>query len=195
MSVLVVAALAEEVAHVDGVELLVTGVGKALAGAALARRFAAGPTPRLVVNVGTAGAVTAGVDGLLEVEFVTQHDFPYTAIEALVGNRVTRGFRLAADLAPQPVHEIPPDAATVASGDTFVADVERARAIAARGARLVDMESYAYAATCAAFEVPMRCVKAVSDGADSDAAESWVDSIDRCARDLAAWVECHILGG
>ena len=57
MTALVVAALAEEVAHVSGVEVLVTGVGKAVAAAALARRLASSRRPSLVVNVGTAGAL------------------------------------------------------------------------------------------------------------------------------------------
>lgn len=192
MSALVVAALAEEVAHVDGVEVLVTGVGKALAAARLARRLADGPLPHIVINLGTAGALVPGVTGVVEVGYVTQHDFPYGAIEALVGGRVTRAYRLAAELAPTPVHDVPADALAVASGDTFVTDVEHARTIAGLGAQLVDMESYAYAATCASFDVALRCVKAVSDRADADAGASWIDSIEGCARALADWAGCHI---
>jgi adenosylhomocysteine nucleosidase len=58
--------------------------------------------------------------------------------------------------------------------------------------RLVDMEGFGYAVACAEFGVPLRCVKAVSDGADADAGESWLDAIDGCARDLATWVEAHV---
>ena len=93
-----------------------------------------------------------------------------------------------------PVSGFPADAIVLATGDVFVADPLRAAEIAAGGVALVDMEGFAYAAACASFEIPMRCVKAVSDSADDDAGASWLDTIDACARDLAEWVACHISG-
>ena len=81
----------------------------------------------------------------------------------------------------------------LATGDVFVADPLRAAQIAAEGVSLVDMEGFAYAAACASFAVPLRCVKAVSDAADDDAGASWLDTIDACAIDLAAWVACHVV--
>ena len=193
MSALVVAALAEEVAQVRGVEVLVTGVGKAVAAAALARRLAGSDQPSVVVNVGTAGALRAGVHGLIEVDHVTQHDFPYAAIEMLAGPG-DRGYRLSPDAAPVAVGAFPPGATVLATGDVFVADPVRAAEIAAGGVTLVDMEGFAYAAACASFGVALRCVKAVSDAADDDAGASWLDTIDACAVDLAEWVSCHISG-
>lgn len=193
MSTLVVAALAEELTHLpSGVEPLVTGVGKAVAAAGLARRLAAGPLPKVVVNVGTAGSVGSMVAGVIEIDYVTQHDFPYTAIEDLLGTRVDRAFALAPDTPPRPVREIPTGATTIATGDMFVADASAAARIAAAGIHLVDMEAFAFAATCAAFAVPFRCVKAVSDAADEDAGASWLDTIDTCARSLGDWLRCHI---
>ena len=193
MSTLVVAALAEEVAHVSGVEVLVTGVGKAVAASALARRLASADRPAVVVNIGTAGALRDGVRGVVEVDHVTQHDFPYAAIELLTGP-VDRGYRLPRDAAPVPVATFPADAMVLATGDVFVADPAHAAQIAATGVALVDMEGFAYAAACASFEGPMRCVKAISDSADHEAGESWLDTIDACARELADWVACHIAG-
>ena len=193
MSALIVAALAEEVAHVSGIEVLVTGVGKAVAAAALSRRLAGSDRPSLVVNVGTAGALRGGISGVIEVDHVTQHDFPYAAIELLAGP-VDRGYRLHPEAAPLPVKQFPADATVLATGDVFVADPVRAAEIAATGVALVDMEGFAYAAACASFGVAMRCVKAVSDSADEEAGASWLDTIDACARDLAAWVASHIPG-
>jgi adenosylhomocysteine nucleosidase len=191
VSALVVAALAEEVAHVTGVEVLVTGVGKAVAAAALAHRLASRDRPSVVVNVGTAGALRAGVSGVIEVDHVTQHDFPYSAIEQLAGP-IDRGYRLHREAPPVAVATLPAGAIVLATGDVFVADPVRAAQIAAGGVTLVDMEGFAYAAACASFGIPMRCAKAVSDAADDDAGASWLDTIDACARDLAAWVDCHI---
>jgi adenosylhomocysteine nucleosidase len=192
--VLVVAALEEEVAHLPGhVDVLVTGVGKARAAAALAVRLA-DARPSLVVNVGTAGAVDGAISGLVEVTWVTQHDFPYDAIEGLIGSTIDRGFVLRADRAPQPASTAPPDATALATGDVFVASAEDARRLAAAGIHLVDMEAYGYASVCAAFGVPLRCVKVVSDAADEEAGDSWLDTIDACARSLGGWVR-HVTPG
>lgn len=186
---LVVAALHEEVAHLpDGVEVLVTGVGKVKAAAGLARRLATAPPP-VVVNVGTAGAVDGVITGLVEVTWVTQHDYPYDAIEALVRTPMPRGFSLTPQRPPQAEVTAPPDVTMLASGDVFVANAEDARQLAAAGIHLVDMEAYAYASVCAEFGVPFRCVKVVSDSADEDASASWLDTIDACAQSLGDWVK------
>ena len=192
---LVVAALHEEVAHVqagDGVEVLVTGVGKAVAAAGLAKRLADGPPVDLVVNVGTAGSVDGMLTGLVEIDYVTQHDLPYAAIDNLTTDDVIRGFDLRPDQPPRSAPGPAAAANALATGDVFVADAEQARRIAATGIHVVDMEGFAYAATCAVFEVPMRCIKIVSDFADQDAGESWLDTIDKCARELGTWVDRHI---
>lgn len=197
MTALVVAALHEEVAHVRAdhdVEVLVTGVGKAVAAAGLAKRLADGPAVDVVVNIGTAGSVDGVLTGLVEIDYVTQHDLPYAAIDQLTTDDVTRGFELRPDKAPRSAATPPPDARALATGDVFVADTVTARRIAEAGVHVVDMEGFAYAATCAAFGVPMRCVKIVSDFADQDAGDSWLDAIDGCARELGDWVDRHIRG-
>jgi adenosylhomocysteine nucleosidase len=92
------------------------------------------------------------------------------------------------------VHQPPSDGVALATGDTFVADAATASLIAAAGIHLVDMEGYGYAAACAEFGVPFRCVKAVSDAADEDAGESFLDMIDGCALALGRWIEQQVLG-
>jgi adenosylhomocysteine nucleosidase len=196
VSLLVVAALREEAAYVDGsVEVLVTGVGKAPAAAVLAARLADASLarPDLVVNIGTAGALSSSLAGVHDVDVVTQHDFPYAAIEALVGagRGAVRGFRLRPDAPPVAVDEVT-GSCVLGTGDTFVSDPATALSLAGRGIHLVDMEGYGFATTCAAFGVPLRCVKAVSDRADADAAESWLDLIDGCALSLGEWVRRHL---
>jgi adenosylhomocysteine nucleosidase len=189
--VLVVAALEEEVVHLPGhVDVVVTGVGKARAAAALAVRLA-DAKPAVVVNVGTAGAVDGVITGLVEVTWVTQHDFPYDAIEGLVGSTIDRGFVLRPDQPPQRSATAPPDSTALATGDVFVASAEDARRLATAGIHLVDMEAYAYASVCAEFGVPFRCVKVVSDAADEEAGDSWLDTIDACARSLSDWVTAN----
>jgi len=119
---------------------------------------------------------------------VTQHDFPYATIEGLVGaGGPPRGFRLCADAPPAVVEEID-GSCVLGTGDSFVSDPATAMSLAGRGIHLVDMEGYGFATTCAAFGTPLRCVKAVSDRADADAADSWLDLIDGCAMALAGWL-------
>jgi adenosylhomocysteine nucleosidase len=190
MTALIVAALHEEVAHVEGHDVLVTGVGKAVAAAALAQRLAV-DRPSVVVNIGTAGAVRAGVSGVVEVDHVTQHDLPYDEVELITGP-IVRAYRLSGQRPPEAIHDIAGSAMVLATGDVFVADADRAAQIADSGVHLVDMEGFAYAATCASFGVPFRCVKAVSDSADEAAGLSWLDTIDRCARALADWVASNV---
>jgi len=192
VNVLVVAALNEEVAYVTGHEVLVTGVGKARAAAVLARRLAGGAQPDVVVNVGTAGSLSPDVHGVIEVGFITQHDFPYDGLEALVGAPVDRGYALHPGTPPTAMTVVPAGVPTVATGDVFVADADTARRIAGAGVHLVDMEAYAYATACAEAAVPMRCVKVVSDTADADASDSWLDTIDGCARALAEWLAAEL---
>jgi adenosylhomocysteine nucleosidase len=192
MRILVVAALEEEVAHLPSdVEVLVTGVGKARAAAGLARRLA-DDRPDVVVNVGTAGAVDGLITGLVEVTWVTQHDFPYDAIEALVGTPIDRGFVLVPDAPPRLSPVAPAATTALATGDMFVANAEDARRLATAGIHLVDMEAYGYASVCAAFNVALRCVKVVSDTADEAAGDSWLDTIDACARSLGDWVSHNV---
>lgn len=188
MSLLVVAALGAEVAYVDsGVEVLLTGIGKALAAATLARRLSDGPRPDVVVNLGTAGALDSSLTGVHEIDVVTQHDFPYAALEELVGSAGPRAYVLAAGVPPLAVAHLT-GRRVLGTGDAFVSDAATALELAARGIQLVDMEAFGLATTCAAFGVPLRCVKAVSDRADAGAADSWLDLVDGCARELGAWI-------
>jgi nucleoside phosphorylase len=192
MTVLVVAALTEEVAHVPGnVDVLVTGVGKSRAAAGLARRLA-DDRPDLVVNIGTAGAVDGVITGLVEVSWVTQHDFPYDAIEALVGSPVERGYVVDAERPPRLTSSAPTGSTALATGDVFVASAMHAQRLSTAGIHLVDMEAFSYASVCAEFGVAFHCVKVVSDVADEAAGSSWLETIDNCAQSLGQWIREHL---
>lgn len=177
MSLLVVAAIAAEAAHVPpGVPLVVTGIGKTAAAVAVTRAIAEHPDRAglQVVNIGTAGALRDGLQGLHEVGHVLNHDLSADAIRAL-------GFDPQDEIALE--H---PDGVVLASGDLFVSD-PAVRERLARRAHLVDMEGYAIAFACRAMGVPLRMVKHVSDNAD-ETAHDWSAAVDGSARALAAWL-------
>jgi adenosylhomocysteine nucleosidase len=183
MTRLVVAALEEEVAEIrrrrPATDILVTGPGKVLAGAALGLRLGR-VRPDDVLVVGTAGALDARLSGVLEIASVAQHDFDSDTIAALVG----RTFGAPIVLQEHGVH--------LATGDVFLSDPAHVRRLSVAGFGLVDMEGYAYAYVCASAAVPLRIVKAVSDAADDDAGSTWVRNVSRCAVQLADWYDVHV---
>ncbi|MFC7766095.1 phosphorylase family protein [Leucobacter soli] len=141
-----------------GVPHLVTGVGKINATLELTRALlaAAGARPiDAVVVLGTAGAIAdaARLDTVYQIESAVQHDY------SLPSPRLELPVPLGAELVAE--------TAVIATGDVFVQDDAQRVAIAASGAALVDMESYAYAAVCARLGVPLRIFKTPSDFADS----------------------------
>ena len=54
------------------------------------------------------------------------------------------------------------------------------------------MEGYAVAAAATAMNVPVVCVKEVSDTAGEHAATTWNTALASCAERLGAWVDRHL---
>ncbi|TQF03156.1 nucleoside phosphorylase [Kitasatospora acidiphila] len=174
---LLVLAVAEEAAYLDGeLPVLLTGIGKVNAALALATVLATGPRPSEVINLGTAGALRPGLAGRTHViGTVLQHDLDDRVLALLTGHSYGDPITLAAD------------GPTLATGDLFVSDPVAREQLAAR-AHLVDMEGYALAAAAQLAGVPIRLVKHVSDEAGEGAAKAWRESVDDCAKVLAAWL-------
>jgi adenosylhomocysteine nucleosidase len=174
--VLVVSATAAEAAHVPAqVPLLVTGIGKTAAAAATARALAAYDDPArvTVLNVGTAGALRAGLEGLHEVGTVLNHDISADLIRALGHD-------------PQERLDLDADGVVLATGDVFVTDPVVRDRLAER-ADLVDMEGYAVAWAAREAGAACRLVKHVSDAADEGAMD-WPALVEVSARALGDWV-------
>ena len=180
MSTLVVSATHAEAAYVPaGVPLLVCGIGKVAAATAVAGRLAGDPSITRVVNIGTAGALRPGTEGLFVAGRVLNHDLSSDLIRQL-GHDPHEWLELEGDAG-----------VALATGDMFVSDpVVRDRL--ARHADLVDMEGYAIAWACQQAGVAVQLVKHVSDNAD-EAAMSWPELVDRSARELAGWLRAGAL--
>ncbi|GAB3672673.1 nucleosidase [Actinocorallia lasiicapitis] len=176
---LIIVAADEEAVHLEtDLPVLLTGIGKVNAAVAVAAALAV-HRPSEIVNLGTAGALRPGLRGTHEIARVIQHDLDGAAIEKLTGRPTGTPFDLAAA------------GLVLATGDEFV-KTTAARDALALHADLVDMEGYAVAAAAKAAGVPVRLVKHVSDEASEGAAKTWRESVDDCARDLAAWVATHL---
>ncbi|GGV31965.1 nucleosidase [Kitasatospora herbaricolor] len=173
---LIVVAVQEEAAYLgERLPVLLTGIGKINAAAALATVLARGERPSEIVNLGTAGALRPGWEGTHEVVEVLQHDIDTPVLRELTGRTYGAAITLGDGKGP-----------TLATGDLFVSD-PAARDRLALSADLVDMEGYALATVARQAGVPVRLVKHVSDEAGEGAARSWRESVDACARELADW--------
>lgn len=178
---LIVAAVEQEAARLDGrFPLLVTGMGKVNAAAALALTLAGGERPREIINLGTAGALKEVPPGVHEVSRVVQHDLDTAVLHGISGRVYGAPLTVSAGHGP-----------TLATGDTFVTD-SAVRDRLALEADLVDMEGYAVATVAQHLGIPVRLVKFVSDSADEDASTTWPEALDHAARILADWVGKHV---
>ena len=180
-SPLLVVALEEEARHLHISELpiLVTGVGKVCAAAALSAVLAR-QRPSRIINLGTAGALREGVTGPQVIGRVIQHDFDDEGIAALTGEHFGEPIELAAG---GPV---------LGSGDVFVSGGPAREALVARGIDLVDMEGYAVARVARTFGLEVMLVKEISDGAGEAAGRSWSENLDDCAERLGAWLRAEL---
>ncbi len=162
---LLVFAHRDEASAFTDVPHIVTGVGKISAAAALAKTLhevaLSGARVSHITVLGTAGIVSDShdLDTVVQINKAVQHDFSLPSPELVLGEQL---------LSPT---------ATIATGDVFVKnDAQRAK-IAALGATLVDMESYAYAQTAAVFDTPINIFKVPSDFADSSLTDADWDEI------------------
>ena len=177
---LLVVALEEEATHLHplGLPILVTGAGKVNAAVAVATTIGE-QRPSSLINLGTAGALRAGLTGSHVIARVTQHDLDDAALFSLTGLHFGEPLETA------------PEGLTLTTGDAFIADPAARDRLAAH-ADLVDMEGYALVRAAAAARIPITLVKQVSDEAGDEAATSWSDTVDACSEQLSAWVRANI---
>ncbi|WP_448318134.1 nucleosidase [Streptomyces sp. CO7] len=179
---LFVLAVKEEAAELlrTGAPVLLTGMGKVNAAAALAGVLGRGVLPREVVNLGTAGALRPGWTGTHVIAEVIQHDLDSRLLAGLTGEVYGPPITLGEGEGP-----------VLATGDSFISD-DAARDRLAEQAALVDMEGYALAHVARQAGVPIRLVKHVSDDAGDGAARTWRESVAACAVELARWAERNV---
>jgi adenosylhomocysteine nucleosidase len=160
------------------VPVLYCGVGKVNAAIALTQELSRyrhhGQDMPLVVNFGSAGS-RCHVSGTLVAchEFV-QRDMDVRGLGFALG--VTPYDEVPTRLNFDPVFQLP--AAICGSGDSFAtAEVDVDCAV-------VDMEAYALAKVCWHENARFACVKYVTDGADTSAANDWQRNVHKAAEEF-----------
>ena len=139
-----------------------TGVGKinaSLVAARLIERY----KPKRVFNFGTAGGITVDHGGIYKCTTFSQRDIYPSG--CLVGED------LIELITPIVIGE---GGLHLSTGDNFVKDPTEAN-----GADLVDMEGYAIAKACKSAGVEFICYKYVSDRADRDAANNFLENMHK----------------
>lgn len=173
----------------------VCGVGKvnaATCAQVMIDRYAAGA----LINTGVAGGLHPEIRHLCIViaDGVAYHDVSAKQLEELFPN--TSLFRADARLNARLLDAAQGEdvrVGTIATGDAFVGEGEKKRAIReAHGALCVEMEGAAIAHTAFANGVPFAVIRCISDLAD-DASEQDFDRFFRRASDKTAGIVCAML--
>jgi adenosylhomocysteine nucleosidase len=162
MNDIILLAMPEEAPSLVGKSnVFFTGVGKvnaAIVAATLIERY----MPTRVFNFGTAGGITTTHGGIYKCTTFNQRDVILGG--CIVGPQ--------AELLHQPVI-VSNDGLTLSTGDNFVTDTYNIRA------DLVDMEAFSIAKACQIANVEFVCYKYISDMADENAPDHFVDSVHK----------------
>ncbi len=176
-----------------------SGVGKVFA-AMCAQAMIVETNPSLIVNTGVGGALRGGLktaDTAIAKRLV-QHDMDTSAIGDPVGlisgiNKVYfDADERAVDILLRGASSIGINAtaATVASGDKFIASKEdKARIIDAFSADVCEMEGAAIAQVAYVNETPFAVIRAISDSADEGATMDYLEFLPIAAKNSAALTE------
>ena len=124
-------------------------------------------SPQQIINFGTAGSLDEKIKGLVEVSKFFQRDMDASPLGFEVGQtpfeediEITFGR----------------DGVTCGTGDKFVTSAPRLKT------DIVDMEAFAIAKVCRLKNIDFRCFKFISDNADNEAKDDWVDNISLGAK-------------
>ena len=181
--ILVFIALESEINPSDwtfDVPVVYTGIGKVNA-AVSAEREVLRFSPKLVINLGTAGAFNEKYRGLCEIDSVIQRDFD------------------TSPLAPRGVVPFQDSPSTFFSefgnlkcgtGDNFMTEPDDWSV--KNGIHLVDMELYSIAKVCAEYNIPWRSIKFVTDIIGKNSGDEWKDGLGNAQRELLDWFSANI---
>lgn len=174
--ILLLVAMAQELALPPRNDMILvhTGVGKVNAAWRSAQAIQR-HRPHSVINFGTAGALRAGLSGLVEVGGTVQRDMDVRALGLELGHTPFEADSHQITFSDAPL--------ICGTGDSF------ADALPELPCDLVDMELYAIAKICRAETIPLRAFKYISDSADSAAPQDWRAALNHAAQTFESFVK------
>ena len=163
MKILILVAIEDELKRTDLPNLQIEYIGVGKVNAAFNTLKAIQKyTPDTVINFGTAGSLDPNINGLVEVSKFLQRDMDASPLGFEIGQtpfendiEITFGR----------------EGVTCGSGDKFVTSVPKLQT------DIVDMEAFAIAKVCKLENIDFRCFKFISDNADNEAKNDWVENV------------------
>ncbi len=180
--ILVVFALEQESQNVfDDYPVLYTGVGKVQAALALSQHLQRA-TPKMIVNLGTAGSQKHTKGSVVNATSFIQRDMDVTPL-GLAPYQTPFSAHPVELVYGEAVHPFP--TATCGTGDNFSVQEDFGN-----GAYdVVDMEAYVLALISKSHGIPFVCLKYISDGADGAADLDWEEALKVTASTLKTALE------
>ena len=119
-------------------------------------------SPQQIINFGTAGSLDVKIKGLVEVSSFFQIDMDATPL----------GFEIGQTPFEENIEiTFGREGVTCGTGDKFVTTAPKLKT------DIVDMEAFAIAKVCRSKNIDFRCFKFISDNADNEAKDDWVDNV------------------
>ena len=119
-------------------------------------------SPELIINFGTAGSLNSQLSGLIEVSSFYQRDMDASPLGFEIGQTPFEDEK-EISFGRQGV--------TCGTGDVFVTSAPKLTT------DIVDMEAFAIAKVCKLKDVDFRCFKYISDNANTEAKDDWVENV------------------
>ena len=174
-NVLIVSALEVETqGQLEDYRVLYTGVGKVNATLKLTQKLqidrSLPPSPKLVINYGTAGSRELPIGELVDCTKFTQRDMNVTSLGFMQGQTpFENNVPIVLDYDHVEFNPIGKKM-RCGSGDNFVQDNKEIYS------DVFDMEAYALAKVCYHYDVPFISFKYITDGADEHSPGDWKDN-------------------
>lgn len=167
-------------------QTLITGVGKVNATRALTAKLeqcrAQDAMPPYVLNVGSCGGHQVPLHQILPVASLLQADMDVSALGFAIGQTPFEDepspLLPSFDLARTTIADRLPAALACGTADHFVTKPPVDTPC------LFDMEAYALAHVCRAYNLPFAALKYVTDNADGEAADTWQTNVAACKAGL-----------
>ena len=165
MKTLILAALKDKLDanEIQDLKVCYTGVGKVNAAIKTLQAIQK-YSPDLIINFGTAGSLNPQLKGLIEVCSFYQRDMDASPLGFEIGQTPFEDEK-EISFGRQGV--------SCGTGDKFVTSLPKLKT------DIVDMEAFAIAKVCKLHNVDFRCFKFISDNADSEAKDDWVDNVSQ----------------
>jgi len=168
MKILILVALQDELDanEIRDFKVYYSGVGKVNA-AIKTLQVIQKHSPNLIINFGTAGSLNPQLSGLIEVGSFYQRDMDASPLGFEIGQTPFEDEK-EISFGRQGV--------SCGTGDKFVTRTPTLKT------DIVDMEAFAIAKVCKLKNIDFRCFKFISDNADNEAKDDWVDNVSLGAK-------------